>query len=225
MTTTDLSGSDAPADDTPRRRRRLPPPPTRRQFVLLVLALLYLAGSLGYLLGSRPSGRPGATSVDAGFLYDMITHHEQAVTMSNLELVNGEEGAITVFAREILTYQSYEIGLMDNQLAHWDLPVDNPRARSMEWMGMPVAAGRMPGMATEEELTRLRAARGREADGLFATLMREHHRGGAQLAEYAAEHADSKFVRTLARRIARNQRIEIEELEHARARLAPDPTS
>ena len=194
---------------------------------MLMVALLYLAGSLGYVLGSRPAGRPGERSVDAGFLYDMTTHHEQAVTMSGLELGNGEEEMVTVFAREILTFQSYEIGLMDRQLAHWGLPAENPRSRAMEWMGMPVEAGRMPGMASEVELDRLSVAQGRDADALFITLMQEHHRGGVHMAEYAAEHARSKFVRTLAARMARNQRIEINELEQARVRAAlrENPTS
>ena len=192
-----------------------------------MVALLYLAGSLGYLLGSRPTGRPGEGSVDAGFLYDMITHHEQAVTMSGLELANGEEGAVTGFAREILTFQSYEIGLMDGQLAEWDLPAENPRSRAMEWMGMPVEAAQMPGMASEAELARLAAAQGRAADALFVALMQEHHRGGVHMAEYAAGHAESKVVRSLAERMARNQKIEINELEQARVRagLATDPTS
>ena len=227
VTATDAPSSDALPDETPPRRRRLPPPPTRRQFVLLMVALLYLAASLGYVLGSRPAGRPGEGSVDAGFLYDMITHHEQAVTMSGLELANGEEKAVTVFAREILTFQSYEIGLMDGQLAEWDLPVENPRSRAMEWMGMPVEAGEMPGMATEAELARLADAQGRDADALFVTLMQDHHRGGVHMAEYAAEHAESKVVRALAARMARNQRIEINELEQARSRagLAAEQTS
>ena len=192
-----------------------------------MVALLYLAGSLGYVLGSRPAGRPGADSVDVGFLYDMTSHHEQAVTMSGLELENGEEGAVTAFAREILTFQSYEIGLMDRQLAQWRLPVENPRSRAMAWMGMPVETAQMPGMATEAELEQLTAAQGRDADALFITLMQEHHRGGVHMAEYAAEHARSRFVRTLAARMARNQKIEINELEQARARagLPRPPTS
>ena len=192
-----------------------------------MVALLYLAGSLGYVLGSRPAGRPGRDSVDAGFLYDMTTHHEQAVTMSDLELGNGEERAVTAFAREILSFQSYEIGLMDRQLGQWGLPAENPRSHAMEWMGMPVEAGRMPGMASEAQLARLAAARGRDADALFLTLMQDHHRGGVHMAEYAAEHARSKFVRALAEHMARNQRIEIKELEQAGARagLAVGPTS
>jgi uncharacterized protein (DUF305 family) len=224
VTATDGPSSDAPADDTPPRRRRLPPPPTRRQFVLLMLALLYLAGSLGYVVGSRPAGRPGEGSVDVGFLYDMIAHHEQAVTMSGLALGNGRERAVILLAREILSSQSYEMGLMDQQLADWDLPVENPASRAMEWMGIPVEAGRMPGMASEGELARLAAARGRDADALFVTLMQGHHRGGVHMAEYAAEHAGSKFVRALAERMARNQRVEINELEQVGAHLAENPT-
>ena len=216
VTATEAPSGDAPADETPARRRRLPPP-TRGQAVLLALALLYLAGSLGYVIGSRPAGHPGEGSVDAGFLYDMTTHHEQALGMSAVELGNGEDAGIAVFAREILTLQAYEIGLMDGRLAQWGLPPENPR-RAMEWMGMPVEVGDMPGMASEAELTRLRAAKGRDADALFVTLMQEHHRGGVHMAEYAAEHARSGFVRDMAARMARNQRIGINELEQARVR-------
>ena len=193
--------------------------------MLLVLALLYLAGSLGYVLGSRPAGRPGKGSVDARFLYDMIAHHEQAVTMSGLALGNGGERAVRLLAREILSSQSYEMGLMDQQLADWDLPAENPTSRAMDWMGVPVEAGQMPGRASDVELAGLAAARGRDADALFVTLMQDHHRGGVHMAEYAAEHAGSTFVRTLAERMARNQRIEIGELEEVGAHLGGNPAS
>ena len=102
-TTTTPHPSDANTDEVPPERRRFPPPPTRRQLVFVVLALLYLAGSVGYLLGSRPPDRPGEGSVDVGFLYDMITHHEQAILMSTAELGTGADDGTKVFAREILT--------------------------------------------------------------------------------------------------------------------------
>jgi uncharacterized protein (DUF305 family) len=53
---------------------------------------------------------------------------------------------------------------------------------------------------------------------LFLTLMIDHHRGGVHMASYAAEHAGDEDVRQLAARIARNQEMEIEELEVAGAR-------
>jgi uncharacterized protein (DUF305 family) len=149
----------------------------------------------------------------------MTAHHEQAVAMAVAELAHGDADAVTVYAREILTLQSYEIGLMDRQLAHWDLPAEDPRPPAMEWMNMPVTVAQMPGMASEAELDHLSAARGRDADAVFIALMQDHHRGGVHMAEYAAQHARSEFVRTLAARMARNQRIEINELEQARVRV------
>jgi hypothetical protein len=68
VTATDAPSTDTPADEAVPHRRRLLPPLTRWQLVILVVALLYLAGSVGYVLGSRPTGRPGEGSVDAGFL-------------------------------------------------------------------------------------------------------------------------------------------------------------
>ncbi len=48
--------------------------------------------------------------------------------------------------------------------------------------------------------------------------MQQHHRGAVQMADYAAKNAKSAWVRELASRMARNQRIEINELEQARIR-------
>jgi len=110
------------------------------------------------------------------------------------------------------------MGLMQQQLADWGLPATDPNPEAMEWMGMPVATDQMTGMASEAELTALTGARGRDADALFVPLMQDHHRGGVHMATYAATHAESEFVRSLATRMARNQRIEVNELEQARAR-------
>jgi uncharacterized protein (DUF305 family) len=89
----------------------------------------------------------------------------------------------------------------------------------MGWMGMPVPPAEMPGMATEQELELLRAARGRDADALFLQLMITHHRGAIHMASYAVDHADDADVRRLARRIVHNQQLEIEELQYTEGRL------
>ena len=107
---------------------------------------------------------------------------------------------------------------MDQQLANWGQAQERPGTTAMAWMGMPVDAADMPGMASEAEIAALGEARGHDADALFIPLMQEHHRGGVHMAEYAAENAESEFVRTLAERMARNQRIEINALEGARLR-------
>jgi uncharacterized protein (DUF305 family) len=186
MGTTLGSTPQSASDAGPVERRR--PGPTALRWSGMVAALLFLAGAVGYVVGhGRP---PSRDSVDVGFLYDMIVHHEQAQTLANLELANGEEPGVELFAREILLFQSYDIGRMHAQLERWNYRLADRPARAMEWMGMPVQPVDMPGMAIEDEVDALRRAQGRRADALFLRLMQDHHAGGEHMAAYAADHAD-----------------------------------
>lgn len=197
-----------------------------RQWAAMVVALMFLAGAVGYFMGTRDDGgRPGVGSVDVGFLQDMISHHEQAIQMANVEIVDGAEPGVQVFAREIVLFQSYEIGLMERQLGQWGYRRENRPERAMAWMDMSVAVEDMPGLATEKETDALSDLTGRDTDALFLKLIQDHHAGGVHMAEYAAKHASNPFVRDIAARMARNQRIEIGELEAARKRtgLRDDP--
>lgn len=218
LTTPGPSPTEPTLEQVAEERPRLIAAPTRTQLAGLMLALLFLAGAVGFVVGGRDASAPGRDSVDVGFLYDMIAHHEQAVTMSNLELENGAEKGVQVFAREILASQSYEIGLMEQQLAEWGYPREDQPDTAMGWMGMPVDPENMPGMASENELRGLIRARGPDGDALFLALMQDHHRGGVHMARYAAENAGTGFVRSLAERMARNQEVEIAELDEARGR-------
>ena len=47
---------------------------------VIVVGLAILCGGLGWLIGNNRA-TPDPNSVDIGFLQDMRTHHEQAVTM------------------------------------------------------------------------------------------------------------------------------------------------
>ena len=86
----------------------------------------------------------------------MISHHEQALQMAAVELASGSDPTIRSFAREITQFQSYEIGLMRQQLADWGIePGDRPDT-AMGWMGDPVPVDEMPGLATEEQMDALR---------------------------------------------------------------------
>ena len=196
------------------------PAPSRWTWLLpalvVVVAMCALSATLGFVVGSgRP---PERDSVDVGFLLDMSVHHEQGTALANLDLINGETEDVQVFAREVLRHQSYEIGLMQFQLGEWGYTREEAGPRGMAWMGMSVPLAEMPGMATEGELELLRVARGRDADALFLRLLEAHHEGAIHMATYAADHADDEDVRRLAARIARNQELEIQELQGAGAR-------
>jgi uncharacterized protein (DUF305 family) len=206
---------DAAAPAEPSRWARIVPA------VVAVVALCALSGAAGFIVGSgRP---PGRGSVDVGFLLDMSVHHEQGTALANLDLINGASKDVQVYAREVLRDQSYEIGLMQFQLGEWGYAREEAGPEAMAWMGMPLPLTEMPGMASEEELDLLRAARGRDADALFLELLVEHHEGAIHMASYAAEHADDEDVRRLAARIVHNQQLEIQELLSAGARTGLTP--
>lgn len=194
---------------------------TAAQRVALVLALVFLAGSVGYAVGSRSGGgEPDEASADTGFLWDMIAHHEQALVMGSLQLAAAGDARVETFAREIVQGQSYEIGLMEAYLQRWGYArARGDDSEAMGWMGHGMATAEMPGMATEAELERLGDLSGGDADALFIALMQDHHRGGVEMAEAAAAAVTDRRVRELAERIARNQAIEIKELEGTRVDL------
>jgi uncharacterized protein (DUF305 family) len=218
----------APSDAVPLQPERVgggdePPPPdeprdasTKRgpswaQVIALVLAVAFLGGAVGYVIGKgRP---PSNSSVDVGFLQDMIDHHEQAVEMARITLDKPDVNPVVRgFAEEIVLLQQREIGLMDAQLDAWGKVRGDLDRQAMGWMGMvPTSVQTMPGMQSDDTIAALRAASGADADRLFLTMMRDHHRGGVHMAEYASEHAGSSRVRNLASMMARVQSGEIDE--------------
>ena len=207
----DEVGDDEIDDDLPPAGLSWP------KVAILGAALAFLGFAFALFLDR--DDHPGAGSVDVGFLQDMINHHEQAVEMAQLELTNGSDPAALSFAREVLIFQSKEIGSMERLLATWDQSRGDPDRQAMEWMGMGTPVESMPGMATEEQIDELRDARGTEADALFFELMAAHHVGGIHMAEYAAVEADTEEVRNLAAVIGRNQAIEVNEFAQTAERL------
>ncbi|HMG43425.1 MAG TPA: DUF305 domain-containing protein [Acidimicrobiales bacterium] len=185
--------------------------------VVLGAALAFLGFAFALFMGrDRP---PGPDSVDVGFMQDMISHHEQAVDMAQTELVDGSDPTVLAFAREILMFQSKEIGSMERLLADWDSGRGDPERQAMTWMGMSTPVDQMPGMATEEELDSLRAAQGTNADALFLELMARHHVGGMHMSEYATDNAGTDAARDFAAVVGRNQAIEVNEYAQTAERL------
>jgi uncharacterized protein (DUF305 family) len=176
---------------------------------VLGAALLFFGfATATFLGGDRP---PGADSIDVGFYQDMIAHHDQALRMASLELANGSDPVVKGFAREVITFQSYEIGVMERTLAEWGYDRADRSDVAMAWMGMPTPLDRMFGMATEDEIDALADSEGSAADAMFLDLMAEHHLGGLHMSEAAGRETRSDHVRELANRMTRNQSIEINE--------------
>ena len=214
---------DVEAPDRDPRPRHGPAP---WQVVVLVVALCFLAGVVGWWL-NQPEDQ-SFSKVDIGFLTDMETHHNGAINMSFDYLDRSHDPVVKHFAQEIISSQSQELAAMNsylNQAGGADVAGDGSVA--MAWMDHPVRPADMPGMPTKAELAELDESSGLAADDLFTHLMIRHHAGGVGMAEYAAEHGENAGVRNLARTMAKVQRTEIAEINSRRVAigLAPIPRS
>jgi uncharacterized protein (DUF305 family) len=184
---------------------------------VIAVGLVLLGGGLAVVLGlggDDGSAVPGADSVDAGFSRDMAVHHLQGVEMANVALERSEDPEVRQLAFDISSTQTNQTGRMQGWLSLWDVSPTGG-GEPMAWMGADgshghamTEDGRMPGMATEDELAELRSLSGTAFDVEFLRLMIRHHQGGREMAEYAAEHADVPAVARLARTIAETQTAE-----------------
>ena len=192
------------------------PRSTRRLAALTLVGAVVGAGLAVWLLRSAV---PGDESAEAGFARDMATHHAQAVEMSLLIRDTASDAALRTLAYDIIVTQSTQRGVFMGWLQAWDAPQTSTRPR-MAWMAghahaVPAAGGGAPlmhGMATDEEMRRLREARGAEAEVLFLQLMIRHHEGGVVMARALEGLSRRDEVLGMARSIDSTQRAEIAEM-------------
>ncbi|MEW6635785.1 MAG: DUF305 domain-containing protein [Actinomycetota bacterium] len=187
--------------------------------IAALAAALALFVALVALISSR---EPGDTSPEAGFARDMMVHHAQAVEMAQILQDKTDDRRLETLAEDIALTQQNQIGQMQGWLAVWGLPVTGSEP-PMSWMGHPVR-GRMPGMASPEEINRLRNASPEEAERLFLQLMIPHHRAAVEMSEAILEHTSEPAVRRLANAILDSQRSEIRTMKQLlRERGSPPP--
>lgn len=185
-----------------------------RQALLLaaLLAGVFLVGvALAGFYLSLSYRPPADDSAEAGFARDMAVHHAQAVQMAEIIQRRTESDEMRTLATDIALTQQGQIGQMQGWLAAWRLPLtgDEP---PMAWMGHPTE-GRMPGMATPEEISALETLPPDEADKEFLRLMIPHHRAAIPMAEAVLAETDRPEVEQLASAIAASQQNEIAVME------------
>ena len=137
------------------------------------------------------------SSADIAFAEMMIPHHEQAIEMSEIALLNTKNPEVLLLAQEIKDAQSPEIELMKS------------------WTGVKTsthAGHMMDGMLSERELSDLREAKDNDFDRLFLEGMIKHHEGAIQMAQDVAD-SKSKVVADLSATIIRTQELEISKMK------------
>jgi uncharacterized protein (DUF305 family) len=134
-----------------------------------------------------PSRTGSPRAADVSFMQDMIVHHAQAIVMVSLVSDHLVDAQVRALAERISDEQRPEIDAMAKWLKAKGQRVP-PQATNPEFGSGAHDHDGMPGMATQDQLRQLEAARGAAADKLWLTLMTAHHQGA--LAMVVEQHRD-----------------------------------
>jgi uncharacterized protein (DUF305 family) len=178
----------------------------RRNIILGLLTILLLGlGVQFYFLSQHPT-TPRENSPEVTFTRDMMTHHAQAVEMSNLIRDNSADDELRLFALDLVLTQQNQIGQMFGWLELWKLPQEGLQP-PMQGMS------EMMGMASQQEVNELSTLSINEAEIKFLQLMIRHHEGGVFMAQDVLQTTEEPVVRRLAESIIASQTGEISYME------------
>ncbi|MFJ8050551.1 DUF305 domain-containing protein [Streptomyces luteogriseus] len=147
----------------------------------------------------RRSENDSPNSADVSYVRMMIEHHAQALEMTELTPGRAESKDVKRIAERIAAGQKPEIEAMKGWLKSYGKPLKAERHEHAT----------MPGMATEAQLKKLRAADGKAFDHLFLALMTTHHQGAITMATDVKGQGNNIRVEEMADEVIAQQTSEI----------------
>ncbi|GAA1112186.1 MULTISPECIES: DUF305 domain-containing protein [Streptomyces violaceusniger group] len=156
---------------------------------------------------------------DVSFAQMMIPHHEQALEMAGLADDRASNARIKSLAGQIEKAQDPEITTLKSWLKGWGEP---EKASSGEMPGMHHGASdksAMGGMMSEEDMRKLKAAKGSAFDRAFASMMIDHHKGAIAMAKDEKKNGRNAKAKKLADDVVKNQSTEVATLRTLLDRL------
>ncbi|WP_433347291.1 DUF305 domain-containing protein [Microtetraspora malaysiensis] len=165
---------------------------------------------------ARPAAAAGAQTraafndADVMFAQMMIPHHKQAVEMADLAATRATDQEIKDLAAKIKAAQDPEIATMTGWLTAWGKPVTSSAG---------MAGHGMPGMMSEDDMAKLKAAKGAEFNRMFAEMMIAHHNGAIEMARTEQTQGADAEAKKLAATIEATQQAEVAQLQKILDRL------
>ncbi|MFF1721747.1 DUF305 domain-containing protein [Streptomyces sviceus] len=143
-------------------------------------------------------------SADVSYARMMIAHHAQALELTELAPQRAESAQLKALAERISAAQGPEIEAMRAWLKEYGQSEKSDAH----------AHARMPGMATEAQLEKLRAAKGKAFDELFLTLMITHHEGAITMATDVKGQGNNVRIEEMADDVVAQQTSEINRMRN-----------
>ncbi|GAA0629901.1 DUF305 domain-containing protein [Streptomyces thermocarboxydovorans] len=154
--------------------------------------------------GKQRAEDDSPNSADVSYVRMMIEHHAQALEMTELVADRAESPGIVKLAGRIAAAQQPEIKAMKGWLKTHGKPEKDDSGGHHH--------ATMPGMATEAQLKKLRAAEGKAFDQLFLTLMITHHEGAITMASDVKGQGNNIQVEEMADDVIAQQTAEINRM-------------
>lgn len=142
-------------------------------------------------------------TIDVAFVQMMIAHHTQAIEMADLAPERAGGTTLRALAARISAAQGPEISWLKRWLEERGQPVSDPGHDH----------GTMPGMQTPADLSALAAARGKDFDRRFVTMMTAHHQGAIRMAGDVLTGGSDELLRETANEMAVEQGSEIRRMQ------------
>lgn len=160
---------------------------------------------------SATSTSPAADTTAAGphnqadidFAAGMVPHHAQALVMADMALAHGTTDDFRALAKAIKAAQKPEIDQMSGWLVAWGQEVPGTSGH---------AGHDGTGMMNQQDLDDLSQMRGSGFEGMWLTMMIEHHEGAIEMAQTELKQGSSSAAKTLAGAIVKAQSSEIAQM-------------
>lgn len=162
--------------------------------------------------GPSDSATGEHAAADVEFASQMIPHHAQAVQM--VEMADEREDLSPQFEQlldDIEDTQEREINQMAGWLEEWGETV--PPTEAADDSGHGSHSGGDMGMMTAEDMDELMRTPDAAFEGLWLTMMIEHHEGAIAMAEAQQENGQYPPAVELAQQIVTSQKAEIQKME------------
>ncbi|MEO6157128.1 MAG: DUF305 domain-containing protein [Ilumatobacteraceae bacterium] len=164
------------------------------------------------------SNSTGHNDADVTFAEEMISHHQQALTMASMALDGkaGASAAVNALATKIDAAQTPEINTIERWLDEWNVPMSTGPNDSSMRMGMGNSTSNMggaDGMTSDADMRAMAAVTGPAFDKLWLTGMIVHHQGAIAMGTTEKQTGKNVDALKLANSIADSQAVEVTEMQ------------
>ncbi len=172
---------------------------------------LFLTGC-GNTTSSNPAPPPSAArsapaspqqqynQADVVFLQNMVLHHTQAMTMSQIARNQASAAQVKDLAARIEAEQSPQIQQMNSLLTEWGIPA--PATTGATGTTNAVGHGQLPGTVS-----------GAGVDRAFLEMMIVHHQDAVDMSQIELAQASNPATRNLAQQIISAEQAQISEMQ------------